>query len=202
MADGASSLTNRLDTTKYILDLSYRLISHYDSKTNQLLVLVGFNFAVVGVSLTVLFDSIATLSVVMRAVIIGVSLIDFFLIGIALYHIRDALIPHVNHVGKGTKPKPGLAYFMDIKRYLGEDEYVKTMLGVDGATRSKYYEASDSEAFEKCIIEDFARDIFAHAEILELKTRHVKKSFEWTIGTTVTVFASVLILAVLMACGV
>jgi len=61
-----TNFQNRLDTAKYILDLSYRLISHYDSKTNQLLVLIGFDFTVMSIALTFLFGSFSSVSGVIK----------------------------------------------------------------------------------------------------------------------------------------
>ena len=91
---------------------------------------------------------------------------------------------------------------MDIKNYLGEEEYVEILLGDKKPTDSKYYDAAiDSDAFAKCIIEDCARDIFAHAEILEVKTKFVKEAFTLTFITTIVSIFVVAVFAILKASG-
>lgn len=92
--------------------------------------------------------------------------------------IRLALIPHVHTVVKTKKPKYGLFYFKDVVSNLDEENYVKVLLGKSRPTESEYYDnKNETYSFEKCIIEDCARDIFAHSEILSIKTKYVKYAF-------------------------
>jgi len=177
-------MNERLDISSRILDLSYRLISHYDAKTNQLLSLIGFNFLILSVVFTGFFTAFDSLSGVVRVTAAIVVLTNFALIVVSVLHIRLALIPHVDTVVKNVKPKPGLTYFKDIIRNLGEDEYVGILLGDREPTESRYYSEDDEDAFVKCVIEDNARDIFAHAEILNVKTSYVKKAFNWVTAST------------------
>ena len=178
-------MENRLSVSHRILDLSYRLVSHYDAKTNQLLTLLGFNFLVVGVVFTGFFTAYGSLPPSVKAAIVAVVFSNLALIIVSVLFIRLALVPHVDTVVKHVKPKPGLTYFKDIVRNLGEEEYVKIFLGESPPTESRYYGADEDLAFEKCVIEDNARDIYAHAEILDVKTSYVKRAFNWTTCSTV-----------------
>lgn len=195
------NIRTRLETAKYILDLSYKLISHYDSKTNQLLMLIGFDFAILTVILTFVFEKVAGLNLYLKVAIIFLNVIDFSLICVSLELIRRALIPHVNPVVKKEKPKNGLIYFMDIKNYLGEDEYVNILVGEQKVTSSKAYDDDDTYSFEKCIIEDAGRDIYAHAEILQLKTKYVKYAFNISVITSILCVITVLFILILFVLG-
>lgn len=196
-----TDIRNRMDTAKWILDLSYRLISHYDSKTNQLITLIGFDFTIISAMLAILFNDISSASITLRLLTLLMAASVYILICISLWKLKGALVPHVRHIG-GNKVKPGLIYFMDIKRCLYENEYVKILLGRNCPTFSEYYDFfDDPKAFEKCIIEDCARDIFAHAKILEVKTKFVKEAFDFIFATTIVAVISVSFFAALKIFG-
>lgn len=190
-------MENRLNVSNHILDLSYRLISHYDAKTNQLLSIIGFDFLILGVVFTCLFTAYPSLKQQVQIAIVVLAFLNLIFIIISVLFIRAALIPHVDTVVKLVKPKYGLTYFRDITRNLGEDEYVKVFLGVSTPTISQYYQVDDKQAFEKCIIEDNARDIYAHAEILNIKTFNVKKAFNWVTASTILLVISLFCLAII-----
>lgn len=190
-------MNDRLSVSTYILDLSYRLISHYDSKSNQLLTIIGIDFAVIGFILNGFFSNIEKLADVVKWSVIIFCIINFSLIILSLLFIRHALVPHVNTVVKHAKPKYGLSYFKDIISNLGEEEYVKILIGESNPTESKYYENNEEKAFTKCIVEDNARDIFAHAEILNIKTKYVEYAFTSVISTTIVLLISMVILAII-----
>lgn len=191
-------LRDRLEISTNILDLSYKLISHYDSKTNQLLTIIGIDFAVIGFILNGFFTNVNNLNLLTKWSVIVFCILNFSLIIISLLFVRNALVPHVHTVVKHVKPKIGLSYFKDIVTNLGEEEYVKTLLGEMPPTESKYYNNdTDQDAFQKCLIEDNARDIFAHAEILNIKTKYVHYAFNSVISTTIILLISLVILAII-----
>lgn len=168
----------RLDVSQSILDLSYRLISHYDAKTNQLLTLIGFDFLIIGVVFTAFLTNFSTLSEIIKITVIIFVFSNLISVVVSILMIRLALIPHVHTVVKKAKPKFGLFYFKDVVNNLSEEEYVKILLGKSYPTKSHYYNNNnENNSFEKCIIEDCARDIFAHSEILSIKTKYVKYAF-------------------------
>lgn len=191
------TLRDRLEISTGILDLSYKLISHYDSKTNQLLTIIGIDFAVIGFILNGFFSNIDKLNSITKWSVIIFCIINFSLIIISLLFIRNALIPHVHTVVKHVKPKYGFSYFKDIVTNLGEEEYVKILLGQTQPTDSKYYDNTEEDSFQKCIIEDNARDIFAHAEILNIKTKYVYYAFNSVISTTIVLLVSMVVLAII-----
>jgi hypothetical protein len=192
----------RMETAKYILDVSYKLITHYDSKCGHLTILIGFDFTILAVLIAFLFDKLSTISLTIRVILIMAYIINFTLIIISLYFIRTAMIPHTNPIEKIMKPKPGLIYFMDIKKNLGEDEYVEILLGKKATTTSKFFTDIDSNAFEKTIIEDCARDVYAHAEILQVKVKNVKMAFNMATIASSTCVLTVLIISLLYVLGV
>ena len=155
---------------------AFRFYQEYffsDLAANVLIVtIIGIDFAVIGFMLNGFFSNIEKLNMTIRWSVVIFCIVNFSLIIISLLLIRLALVPHVHTVVKHVKPKYGLSYFKDIVTNLGEEEYVKIMLGETLPTESKYYDnKSDQEAFNKCIVEDNARDIFAHAEILNIKDK-------------------------------
>lgn len=188
-------MKNRLDISTDILDLSYRLISHYDNKTNHLLTIIGIDFAVIGFILNGFFSNFDKLTPNMKWSVIIFCIVNFSLIIVSLIFVRLALIPHVHTVVKHVKPKYGLSYFKDIVSNLSEEEYVKILLGENPPTKSEYYDSKDNESFSKCLIEDNARDIFAHAEILNIKTKYVHYAFNSVIGTTIFLLISMIVLS-------
>lgn len=202
--DGKSSELNTgqqetagVSISKYILSLSYNLISHYDKKTNQQLTIVGFDFAIISMLITAMFTT-NTIGAITKVFIFLSSIVSYSLLIAALTFVRKALIPHVEHHNK-MKSKPGMLYFMDIKAgFEQEDKYVKMMLGDREELRtSQFYRNDDPDAFEKCFIEDCARDIYAHAIILENKTRYVYLAFNWVFAATVSCILTVAISSVL-----
>lgn len=193
-------MNNRMEAAKYALELSYHLIDHYDNKTNQQLMIAGFDSALLCMLITGMFTT-ARCGQITKIVIIAMCVISFGFLITALVLTRLALMPHVKHV-KGTKARPGMLYFMDVRNNFGEEEFVKMFLGNDAVTRSKYYSAEDNEAFKKSFIEDCARDVYAHALILDKKTRYVKLSFLWTLITTISCIVTVSTSSILWLLGV
>lgn len=63
-------IETRLNVSQSILDLSYRLISHYDAKTNQLLTLIGFDFLIISVVFTAFLTNFSTLSQINKITVI------------------------------------------------------------------------------------------------------------------------------------
>lgn len=193
--ESREDIVSRVENSKYILDVSYRLITHYDSKCSHLMVLIGFDFAILSTLLVFLFDKMHMLNSGLKAFIVASCTFDFLLIIVSLWLLKNALIPHVYTVVKHEKPKKGLIYFMDIKNNLGEDEYVEILLGEKYPVQSYHYKNSDEFYFEKCIIEDCARDIYAHAEILQLKTKYVKWSFNVVTFTSIACVLTILLIS-------
>ena len=187
----------RVDVSKYLLAQSYSLISHYDSKTNQQLTIIGFDFAIISMLITAIFAT-NCIGNVTRGFIIFFSIISYVLLIISLVYIRKALVPHVQHHNK-MKAKLGMIYFMDIKAgYTSEEGYVQMLVGEDKELQSsRYYQEGDEYAFEKCFIEDCARDIYAHAVILGNKTAYVHKAFNWVFATTASCISTVAIASLL-----
>ena len=197
------SIEQRADIAQYTLNLSYDLITHYDNKTNQQLTMAGFDFAIISMLLTAMFASSCCGRVTM-IVIICMSIISYSILSIAIWQIRGALMPHVIHHNAGIKKKPGMFYFKDINREFNEEEYVQTMMGSLGEkpVLSDYYADDDDDSFLLCIIEDCARDVYAHAIILEEKTRHVHSAFNWVFATTIACIITVAISSILWIMGV
>lgn len=198
------TIEQRVDIAKYSLNLSYDLITHYDNKTNQQLTIAGFDFAIISMLLTAMFAS-STCGRVTTLVIICMSSVSYLILAIALWQIRGALMPHVIHHNAGKKKKYGLFYFMDIrKQYKKEEDYVQTMLGTSGEkpVKSEYYDDENDDSFALCVIEDCARDVYAHAVILEEKTRHVHAAFNWVYATTIACIITVAVSSVLWTAGV
>lgn len=105
-------MENRLRESSRMLDLSYRLISHYDSKTNQLLTMISINFAVVGFILSSFFANIEKFDSFSRVSTMLFCLINFFFVFRSIHLISQALRPHTTKIVKGQpKPKLGLTYF-------------------------------------------------------------------------------------------
>ncbi|KXK02988.1 MAG: hypothetical protein UZ04_CHB001001660 [Chlorobi bacterium OLB4] len=193
-------IETRLNVSQSILDLSYRLISHYDAKTNQLLTLIGFDFLIISVVFTAFLTNFSTLSQINKITVIVFVFSNLFSVVVSILMIRLALIPHVHTVVKTKKPKYGLFYFKDVVSNLDEENYVKVLLGKSRPTESEYYDnKNETYSFEKCIIEDCARDIFAHSEILSIKTKYVKYAFNAaTISIIFLVFSLLCIALVFM----
>lgn len=197
------SIKQRVDMAEYTLNLSYDLITHYDNKTNQQLTIAGFDFAIISMLLTAMFAS-SSCGRLTEIVIICMSFISYLILSVALWQIRGALMPHVIHHNAGVKKKSGLFYFKDIKKTFEEEEYVQTLMGTTGEkpVASDYYTDEDADSFAKCLIEDCARDIYAHAVILEEKTRHVHAVFNWVYVTTIACIITVAISSVMWVVGV
>lgn len=194
---GENEIGVRLDVSQRILDLSYKLISHYDAKTNQLLTLIGFDFLIIGVVFTAFLTNFPTLKEIIKITVLIFVFSNLISVVVSILMIRLALIPHVHTVVQKTKPKFGLFYFKDVLSNLSEEEYVKVLLGKSFPTKSEHYENdSDNNSFEKCIIEDCARDIFAHSEILSVKTKYVKYAFNATTFSIIFLVFSLLSIAI------
>lgn len=196
------SIEQKMDVAKYSLELSYNLISHYDSKTNQQLTIAGFDFAIISMLITAMFAS-QSCKQVTQIVIIVLSVISYGVLSKALWEVKKALMPHVIHHNAGKKPKPGILYFKDIKDHFIEEDYVSMLIKEDkkSPVPSQYYTEEDEEAVAKCFIEDCARDVYAHAVILDEKTRHVHKAFDWVFATTVSCVITVAISSILWIVG-
>ena len=96
-------LIERYNTVKYILDISYKQLERYDGKTNQLLSLIGIDFTVLGIFITILFPSISNISLPIKIIFLTLVPLDFVLIIVSLYVVKRTLSPHL-------KPKIGRAH--------------------------------------------------------------------------------------------
>ena len=191
-------MENRLRESSRMLDLSYRLISHYDSKTNQLLTMISINFAVVGFILSSFFANIEKFDYFSRTATMLFCFLNFCFVFRSIHLISQALRPHTSKIVKGQlKPKLGLTYFKDVIVKRNEEDYVKIWLNKSNPPESPYYSANDSDALTKCLIEDNCRDFYAHAEILSVKTEHVKDAFRWVTWNMCVLFLSIIVLGII-----
>lgn len=199
--ESQAELHQRLRAADRLHELSYRVVSHYDSKIGPLLTLIGINFAVVGFILAGFFRDMDKLNGWIRLSVILFCAVNFSLVARSLLLIRKALSPHVDKVA-GPKPKLGLTYFKDVLNAETEEGFVKMFLGQQPPPASPYYETGDANSLIKCLIEDDCRDIYAHAEILNVKTKAVSLAFRSVCCTMVVLFASIILLGIIYAANI
>ncbi len=191
-----NELIERYNTAKYILNISYSQLSRYDGKTFQILTLIGFDFTVIGLFSSWLFDKSMKLgSKIFFLTCIAASLA---LIIATLICVRQTLQPHVTNP---VKKKLGLLFFMDIEKGYDEEKYVNTLIGNADVPNSQHYSASDPMRYFKCIIEDCARDIYAQSKIIKLKAKYVKRAYLFAIATTILTFSCIFAIAFIQIIG-
>jgi hypothetical protein len=195
-----TEIIERCNIAKYILTSSYSQLTRYDGKTSQILTLIGFNFTAVSIfsSWFLRFE----LSLLMKIIFIPSVIIDLILIIISLLFIKNVLSPRIEPLGNQVKKKRGLLFFMDIKNSFTEEDYVNILVGNNNIPLSDKYTSEEKMKFNKCIIEDCARDIYAQAKILELKAKYVKRSYSIILAITILTFSIIIIMAILHYIGV
>lgn len=190
-------LIERYNTAKYILEISYGQLERYDGKTNQLMALIGIDFTVLGIFATILFANMSAVSTMVKILFLILVPIDLILVVLSLYVVKQTLSPHLKPVDKKPKAKNGLLFFVDVDTAFTKEEYVDTLIGRKPLKDSTRYDADDPDAFYKCIIEDCAYDIYEQAEILQVKSKYIKKSYRWVFYATILIFLTVILLSVL-----
>lgn len=196
-----NELIERYNLAKYILGISYNQLERYDGKTNQLLSFIWIDFTVLGAFATIVFTNKDVLTHLSKLAFLILIPIDLGLIIISLYVIKQTLSPHLKPMNKKPKVKNGLLFFVDIDTAFTKEEYVDILIGKRALTRSSRYDLDSPDAFYKCVIEDCAYDIYEQAEILQAKSRLIKKSYAWVFAATIILFLSIILLLVFSFVG-
>ena len=191
-----NEIIERYNTAKYILEISYGQLERYDAKTNQLLTLIGIDFTILGIFVSVFYGNVQFISPFFRIGFMVMIPIDLLLIILSLYVVKKTLSPHLKPVDHKPKMKHGLIFFADIEGSFSKEEYVKILLGNQQLVSSSNFEKNDPYAFYKCIIEDCAYDIYEQAEILRVKSNYIKKSYSYVFWATIITFIVVVLFSV------
>lgn len=185
----------KLDELKEIVKISNdvfetfkHFLTHYDSKTNQLLIIVGFEIATLTLLLNLYIQNIELYNDFFKILVPIFFLIQLISIFIILIYTKNVLESHLVSP-HGKSEILSIRYFMDVADNWTEAEYIDVFLGKISSRTKKQISENEIENLLEDFIQGTAKSSYAHAHILKLKALNIKKAFE----VAIFVFALILI---------